>query len=70
MRNRVLLIFCLSPVVVIGCNGDTDKLKTEKVSYKVAVVMPLSSGNDWSRTIDWALENFRQAQADFQKLPT
>lgn len=69
MRNRVLLIFWfIIPWVVIGCNGDTDKLKTEKVSYKVAVVMPLSSGNDWSRTIDWALENFRQAQAGLPKI--
>jgi len=69
MRNRVLLIFWfIIPWVVISCNGDTDKLKTEKVSYKVAVVMPLSSGNDWSRTIDWALENFRQAQAGLPKI--
>lgn len=68
MRNRVLIFWFIITWVVIGCNGDTDKLKTEKVSYKVAVVMPLSSGNDWSRTIDWALENFRQAQAGLPKI--
>ncbi len=69
MRNKVRQIFWfILPWIVIGCNDDADKLKTEKVSYKVAVVMPLSSGNDWSRTIDWALENFRQAQVGLPKI--
>lgn len=71
MRNRVwqILLCMMIPWFVTGCNDDdSGASQSEKVSYKVSVIMPLTSGNDWSRTIDWALENFRQAQFGLPKI--
>ena len=53
MRNKVWLVFaCIIPGLITGCHDDTGMPGAETVSYKVAVIMPLSSGNDWNRTID------------------
>ncbi|HHU25138.1 MAG TPA: hypothetical protein GXZ56_00720 [Bacteroidales bacterium] len=69
MRNKVWLVFaCIIPGLITGCHDDTGMPGAETVSYKVAVIMPLSSGNDWNRTIDWALDNFRQAQVGLPKI--
>ncbi len=69
MRNRwwqILWLFI--PLLLMGCSDRADEPCAERRTYKVAVVMPLSSGNDWRRIIDWALANFRQAQTGFPKI--
>ena len=55
--------------IIIGCCFScNDHMRQEKKSYKVAVIMPLSPANNWKRTIDWAVENYRQAQVGLPKI--
>lgn len=57
-----VLLFSLSWT---SCSDDEDNHKTDEatsVTYKVAVVVPAKTQTNWSRTVNWALNNIQQAQ--------
>lgn len=43
------------------------KVETEEITYKVAVVMPSTSNIQWKRTAAWALENLKTAQSGLSR---
>lgn len=64
MKNKISLFFTFLLVIFTACSHDVNpEIDSQKVeSFKIAVVMPNSNQEYWSRTVDWALNNIKRAQ--------
>lgn len=63
----VTLLTVISAFLMISCSDDTPAAKHSTTTHKIAVIMPAANQEEWSRTVNWALDNIGKAQTGLQQ---